>query len=41
MYVHMNGASSCAWRIIFGATNGAQYRYEMGDGRKVKIWSDK
>ena len=41
MDVNMNGASSCAWRIIFGAANGAQYRYEMGDGRKVKIWSDK
>lgn len=41
MEANMNGASSYAWRIIFEATNGAQYRYEMGDGRKVKIWSDK
>ena len=25
----MNGASSYGWRIIFGAMNGAQSRYQM------------
>ena len=33
--VNLNGASSYAWRIICGAMNGAQYRYEM-ENRRLK-----